>query len=115
MKRFVVSPGAAQDLNDIWEHIAQDNLDAADRFLGKLHDQILTLAETPRMGHRRDDLAKDRPILFWPVGNYLILYRATKGFVEVVAVAHGKRDIPALTVRKRLKRTPAISGGQGPG
>jgi plasmid stabilization system protein ParE len=50
MKRFVVSPGAAQDLNDIWEYIAEDNLDAADRFLGKLHDQILALAETPGTG-----------------------------------------------------------------
>jgi toxin ParE1/3/4 len=74
MKRLVVSPDAAQDLHDIWEYIAEDNLDAADRFLGKLHHQILALAETPGMGHRRDDLVHDRPILFWPVGNYLILY-----------------------------------------
>jgi plasmid stabilization system protein ParE len=99
---LVVSPDAAKDLHDIWEYIADDNLDAADRFLGKLRDQILALAETPGMGHRRDDLAQDRPILFWPVGNYLILYRATKGSVEIVAVAHGKRDIPALLVRKHL-------------
>jgi plasmid stabilization system protein ParE len=56
MKRLVVSPDAAQDLHDIWEYIAEDNLDAADRFLGKLHDRILALAETPGM----------------------ILYRATK-------------------------------------
>jgi toxin ParE1/3/4 len=53
MKRLVVSPGAAQDLHDIWEYIAEDSLDAADRFLGKLHDQILTLAETPGMGGPR--------------------------------------------------------------
>jgi len=47
-------------------------------------------------------LAEHRPILFWPVGNYLILYRAVEGLVEVIAVAHGKRDIPASIVRKNL-------------
>lgn len=102
MKRFVLSPEAAQDLNDIWEYIAEDSLDAADRFLGKLYDQILALAQTPGMGHRREDVAEDRPLLFWPVGNYLILYNA-KGFIAIVAVAHGKRDIPAF-IRRRPTR-----------
>ena len=49
MKRTVVSPEAAQDLNDIWEYIAADNLGAADRFLKKLEKQILALAITPGM------------------------------------------------------------------
>jgi len=96
MIRYVLSPAAAQDLDDIWEYIAHDKLDAADRFLHKLHEQIQALARTPGMGHRREDLAGDRPLLFWPVGNYLILYRANAGIVEVVAVAQGNRDIPTL-------------------
>ena len=79
MKRFVLCPDAARDLHDIWEYIAEDSLDAADSFLGKLHDQILALAQTPGMGHKREDLAEERPLLFWPIGNYLILYRTTKG------------------------------------
>ncbi|MFN0101523.1 MAG: type II toxin-antitoxin system RelE/ParE family toxin [Bryobacteraceae bacterium] len=44
MKRFVLSPDAAQDLDDIWEYIAEDGLDAADRLIGELYDQILALA-----------------------------------------------------------------------
>ena len=103
MKRFVLSPEAAQDLNDIWEYIADDSLDAADRFLGKLYDQILALVQTPGMGHRREDLAEDRPLLFWPVGNYLIIYTATKGFIEIIAVVHGKRDIPAFIRRRGIQ------------
>ena len=105
MKRFVLSPEAAHDLSDIGDYIAEDSLDAADRFLGKLHDQILALAQTPGMGHRREDLAEDRPVLFWPVGSYLILYAATKGFIEIVAVAHGKRDIPAFIRRRGIAAT----------
>ena len=45
MRRLVVSPDAAQDLHDIWEYIADDNLDAADRSLGKLRDQRGGLVE----------------------------------------------------------------------
>jgi plasmid stabilization system protein ParE len=103
VKKFVISPEAGQDLNGIWEYIAEDSLDAADRFLGKLHLQILELAETPGIGHRREDLEKDRPLLFWPVGNYLIIYRrASKGLVEIVGVAHGSRDIPGFIERRGL-------------
>ena len=54
------------------------------------------------MGHRREDLAEDRPLLFLPVGNYLILYRATKKPIEIVAVAHGNRDIPSFIRRRGI-------------
>ena len=77
-------------------------MDAADRFIGVLQDQILALAATPGMGHRREDLAGDRPLLFWPVGNYLILYRTTRSSIEIVAFAHGKRDIPAFIERRGI-------------
>ena len=96
MKRFVVAPEAAQDLDDIWSYIAADNLDAADRFLEKLYNQMVALSQTQGMGHRWEDLAEDRDLLFWPVGNYLILYRIIQDRVEVVAVVHGKRDIPTF-------------------
>ena len=102
MKRFLLAPDAVQDLNDIWDYIADDNLEAADRFLRKLYDQILALAERPGMGHQREDLGDDRPLLFWPVGNYLVIYRASNGITEVVAVAHGKRDIPTFIRRRGI-------------
>jgi plasmid stabilization system protein ParE len=33
MKHFRVSPAARADLDDIWFYIAQDNVDAADKFI----------------------------------------------------------------------------------
>jgi plasmid stabilization system protein ParE len=102
MNRFVLAPDADLDLDDIWEYIAIDSLDAADRFIEKLHGQIQALAATPRMGHRRADLAEDRPLLFWPVGNYLIIYRALAEWIEIVAIVHGKRDIPRFLQRRRI-------------
>ena len=33
------------------------------------------LAKNPSAGHARKDLAEDRPVLFWPMRAYLILYQ----------------------------------------
>jgi plasmid stabilization system protein ParE len=33
MKRFILTPRARQDLNDIWDYIANDNIEAADRVI----------------------------------------------------------------------------------
>jgi antitoxin ParD1/3/4/toxin ParE1/3/4 len=53
------------------------------------------------MGHKREDLTA-YPILFWPVGAYLILYRAQQEFIEIVAVTQGARDIPSF-LRQRIQ------------
>jgi|SRR5271157_3759588 len=99
MKEYVLSIGAELDLDEIWEYIAHDNIEAADRWIGKLFDAFEALALTPGMGHKRQDLT-DVPILFWPVGAYLILYRIQTERIEIVAVTQGARDIPSF-LRKR--------------
>jgi plasmid stabilization system protein ParE len=99
MNRFFLTPEADQDLDDIWEFIALDDIDAADRWDGKLRDAFRTLATNPRAGHSRNDLTA-HPILFWPVGAYLILYRVVGQQVEVLAVTQGSRDIPSYLLRR---------------
>ena len=100
MTGFVLGVDADLDLDGIWEYIAADNVDAADRWVGKLFDAFEALARAPGMGHKREDLT-DYPVLFWPVGSYLIIYRAEHRPIEIVAVAQGSRDIPAF-LRPRL-------------
>jgi antitoxin ParD1/3/4/toxin ParE1/3/4 len=95
MNEYVLGAGAELDLDEIWEYIAEDNIDAADRWIGKLFDAFESLAQNPGMGHKRDDLTA-YPILFWPVGAYLILYRVQQSFIEIVAVTQGARDIPSF-------------------
>lgn len=95
MSKHVLSPEARADLNEIWEYIAQDDFDAADRWIRKLRDAIESLARTAGMGHTRKDLT-DSPVLFWPVGAYLIIYRLKDDYVEIVAVTQGARDIPSF-------------------
>ena len=53
------------------------------------------------MGHRREDLTSF-PVLFWPVGAYLVIYRAERQPIEIVVVTQGSRDIPAF-LRRRIR------------
>ncbi|MGD0777892.1 MAG: type II toxin-antitoxin system RelE/ParE family toxin [Candidatus Solibacter sp.] len=99
MNGYVLSADADFDLDEIWEYIAADNIDAADRWIGKLFDAFEALGQTPGMGHRRHDLTP-YPVLFWPVGAYLIIYRADRRPIEIVAVTQGSRDIPAFLSRR---------------
>jgi plasmid stabilization system protein ParE len=98
---YVLSVAADLDLDEIWEYIAADNIGAADRWIERLFDAFEALARAPGMGHKREDLT-DYPVLFWPVGSYLIIYRAEHRPVEIVAVTQGSRDIPAF-LRPRLR------------
>ena len=100
MNEYVLSSGAQLDLDDIWEFIAEDNIRAADRWIEKLFDAFDALARNSVMGHKREDLTA-HPILFWPVGAYLILYRVQSERVEIEAVTQGARDIPTF-LRQRL-------------
>lgn len=74
-------------------------IDAADRWIGKLFDAFEALGQTPGMGHRREELTL-YPVLFWPVGAYLIIYRSDHRPIEIVAVTQGSRDIPAFLSRR---------------
>jgi len=96
---YVLGKDAEFDVGEIWDYIAEDNIDAADRWIGKLFDAFEVLGHTPGMGHKRDDLTS-YPVLFWPVGAYLVIYRAERRPIEIVAVTQGSRDIPAFLRRR---------------
>jgi plasmid stabilization system protein ParE len=96
---YVLSVDAEFDPDDIREYIAADSIDAADRWIGKLFDAFEALAQTPGMGHRREDLTS-YPVLFWPVGAYVVIYRVEHSRVDIVAVTQGSRDIPAFLTRR---------------
>lgn len=99
MSGYILSVDADFDLDDIWEYIAADSIDAADRWIEKLFDVFEALGRMPGMGHRREDLTA-YPVLFWPVGAYLIIYRARSQPIEIVAVTQGSRDIPSFLSRR---------------
>jgi len=50
-------PLAALDILDIWDHIADDSMTAADRWIDELDKAFGTLATQPKMGRARPELA----------------------------------------------------------
>jgi toxin ParE1/3/4 len=94
MGRIRVTPRAAQDLEEIWFFIAQDDLAAADRVLALLEEKLHLLADNPLIGPPRPDIAPE--LRYHPVGSYLMLYRIVSGGIEVVRVVHGARKLLEL-------------------
>ena len=95
MTSYILAPEALQDLQELWDYIATENLDAADRVIDTLFAAFERLAAMPGLGHTREDLT-DRPLRFWTVDTYLVIYRAERTPIEIVTVTRGGRDIPRL-------------------
>jgi plasmid stabilization system protein ParE len=102
MSGFVLHPAAFRDINEIWEFIAADNLDAADRVLDELRESIKKLVDFPEMGFRREELTS-KPLRFFPVRDFLISYAPEEKPLLVVAVLHTRRNprVLAAVLRQR--------------
>ena len=57
MRRVTRRPLAEADVLQIWDHIADDSITAADRWVDRLDEEFLLLASQPMMGRARDELA----------------------------------------------------------
>jgi len=95
MKLFLLTPRAEQDLNEIWEYIAEDSVAAANRVLTALEKTIGRLAKNPGIGHVREELA-DRRHHFFPVYSYLIVYRFETKPLQVIRVLHAASDVQTI-------------------
>ena len=92
MSAYAFHPEAFADLDEIWEYIAGDSIDAADRMLADVHSTLTTLAASPYIGHQRPDLTA-RPLRFHPARNeYLIAYSPDERPLWVLAIIHGRRN-----------------------
>ena len=98
MNLFEISPEAHADLFDIWRHVALDSMELADRVEAALYEAISTLSQSPGLGHSRRDLT-NRPVLFFPVHSYLVVYLPQARPVRILAVLRGARN-----VRRVLKK-----------
>ena len=92
MKRYVLTPSAQRDVNDIWDYIANDSVEAADRVLDALESAMIKLAKNPGVGHWREELA-DKRHRFVLVYSYLIVYRHEAKPLQIIRVLHASRDV----------------------
>ena len=95
MRRYVLSLLAEQDLIGIWNNIALDSPDAADRVLEAIEDELRKLATNPGIGHWRTDLPSD-DLRAWTIYSYLIIFRSTAEELEGARIIHGSRHLPNI-------------------
>lgn len=65
-------PRAADDLVEIWVHIAEDDVARADAFIDDVDAKFHLLAEQPMLGRSREELAPGLRSL--PLDRYVIFY-----------------------------------------
>jgi len=88
--RLQLSSRAQWDLTEIWQHIASDSPDNADRFIDLLLNRALLLSEFPDSGRHRPELD---PCLFsFPFRNYVFYYRKSDRGIVISRVLHGARE-----------------------
>lgn len=95
MARVRFSKSARRDIGDITAQLLEVSVVASDRYEAKFDAVFGLLAQMPRAGRPRPELG-----LAWlrsyPVDPYVILYRVDRGFVTVLRVVHGARDLASL-------------------
>jgi plasmid stabilization system protein ParE len=106
-KGHILDPEANNGLDEIWEYIAEDSHDAADRVREEIYHAIRDLVQFPHQGHRRTDLT-GQLLRFWRV-RFLIVYAPDEKPLLVVAVMHGRRSPRSMAaiLRGREQRPPA--------
>ena len=91
MQPYSFHPEAEADLNEIWEYIALDSVDAADQVIADIADTLSRISIFPGVGHVRRDLTA-KPLRFIGVHSYVVAYAAEEDPVLVLAVFHGRRN-----------------------
>ena len=106
MPEFTLSEYVEPELEAIWEYIAFDNMDAADRFVEAAYATFQELAQMPGMGRLRHfPQARLRQVRSFRVKgfeNYLIFYGPIAEGIEVFHVLHGARDLEKFWERPSM-------------
>jgi toxin ParE1/3/4 len=102
MTEYAFHPDARDDLDEIWDYIAANNPEAADRVITEILDAIRAVVSFPHSGHRRPGLTA-APLRFLTVREYLIAYAPDEKPLSVIAVMHGHRNprVIATILRQR--------------
>ena len=92
--RVVRLPQALMDLVEAAEYIADDNIDAADRFFDAFEAALEMIKRTPKIGVVR--MFEGRlEIRMWPVKGFdkcLIFYTVSTDEIVILRVMHSARD-----------------------
>ena len=103
MSGYILSPTAQEDLTAIRDYyLEKAGRRIARQMLIEFVETFRLLALKPGAGHKREDLAEARPVLFWPMRDYLIIYKPGSNPLRIISIVRGSQDVPTLLVRRGL-------------
>jgi plasmid stabilization system protein ParE len=91
MARYTLTDYAKADIKQIISYIRLRNPRAAKRVSAEIRSAMRRLADFPGMGHFREDVT-EKPLRFWSIYSYLIIYRPETKPLQIIRVLHGGRD-----------------------
>ncbi|MGA2880803.1 MAG: type II toxin-antitoxin system RelE/ParE family toxin [Bryobacteraceae bacterium] len=94
-RRFLLTPEARADLQEILLDIATDRPDAAERLRAGIFKALQRLGRSPGIGHFHDELL-DRRCRFWNFSPYVVCYLWKEKPIQIIAVVHGARHLAAF-------------------
>ena len=94
MNRYIISPTASQDLDEIIDYLAARDIDAGERFITEFNKKCRNLVQFPNLGRSYTELAPSLRGL--ALDGYIIFYKPTDDGIEIVRVVSGYRDLPIL-------------------
>lgn len=91
MSRFVLSPRARADLDEIWSYTAQRwDVDQAERYLRRIAEAVDLVAENPGLGRNCDYIRQGYQK--FPVGSHVLFYRQVQDAIDIVRILHQQMD-----------------------
>lgn len=94
MAKFILSREARDDIDEIVDYIALDNVHAAIAVEDDLRDCFRMLSKWKESGRQRPELGKG--VRSFPVRRYVVFYSIQKSSVTIIRVIHAARDIEAI-------------------
>jgi len=97
MIRYVLTPDAQRDLEEIVSHLEADSGSRIAKCVATaIVSAFRSLAKSPGIGHKRTDLTARQQLRFWRVFSYLIVYRIDMKPIMIIGVKYGHRDVEQL-------------------
>jgi len=96
VKRPTFTSEAKIDLAEITAFLAEEaGIATTRRVIMTIKTACAFLNQTPGAGHSREDLT-NKPVRFWQVYSYLIVYDPTPRPIRIIRVLHGNRDVTGI-------------------
>lgn len=97
-QRYVLSPDAASDRDEIFAYLAdQKDLDAALHIDQEFERAFDLLVGNPYAGHTRTDLYLPETVRVWPVYSWLVIYRPDESPLRILRIWHGAQEKPDIS------------------